>query len=141
MCISCDDSAVCCLLDDNEEKTEDCADCSNADFDNFDPDQCDPIDERFWFKKDDVEPLVICNPDNPSECISCDDSAVCCLSDDNGVTEDCADCSEADFENFDPDQCDPIDERFWFKEDDVEPFVACNPDDPSECLTCDTATG
>jgi len=83
----------------------------------------------------------MCNPDDPSECISCDDSAVCCLLDGDEVTEDCADCSNADFDNFDPDQCDPIDERFWFKKDDVEPFVSCNPDDPSECLTCDSATG
>jgi len=56
----------------------------------------------------------MCNPDDPSECISCDDSAVCCLLDGDEVTEDCADCSNADFDNFDPDQCDPI-ERFWFR--------------------------
>jgi hypothetical protein len=49
VCINCDGNSVCCLVDDNEKVTDDCADCSSADWDNFDPDQCDPI-ERFWFK-------------------------------------------------------------------------------------------
>jgi len=49
---------------------------------------------------------VICNPDNEDECIDCDQDARCCFDDV------CADCSGADFDDFDPDDCVP--EEFMF---------------------------
>jgi len=107
--ICCDENARCCVEDD-------CADCSAADPENFNPDDCVPEDseeeeERFAFKfkksKRSLEEVceTICNPDDETECleICCDENARCC------VEDDCADCSAADPENFNPDDCVPED--------------------------------
>jgi len=48
------------------------------------------------------ETITACNPDDPSECIDfeCDENAHCCV---EGAG--CADCSEANPNNFNPEDC------------------------------------
>jgi len=49
-----------------------------------------------------------CNPEDEDECLTllCKDDALCCVADENGdATDECADCSNADFDNFNPEDC------------------------------------
>jgi hypothetical protein len=126
MCISCDDSAVCCLLDDDENKTEECGDCSNADWDNFDPEQCEPI-ERFWFRRsgggDTVNALNKAVHDNPDLAAGVGTGIGAALAsggdddDDDDDSGDDAGDDEGDDDEGDDDEGDDDDDderRFWF---------------------------
>jgi len=71
-----------------------CADCSNTDTGNFNPDEC-----VFG-----LPPM--CNDNEEQEfCMACDEDQLCCIGDD------CADCSEADLDNLNPDDCVEVDDE------------------------------
>ena len=44
--------------------------------------------------------------------MECDESGLCCFTDDDGEGG-CADCSEADPENFNPDDCVEVEEMMY----------------------------
>jgi len=54
----------------------------------------------------------MCNPDDADECISCDETGLCCAVEADGSVSatECADCSGADPDNFNPADCVPLEE-------------------------------
>jgi len=128
----CDEEATCCT------EAWGCADCSSADPEAFNPEDCQPLDGgRFLFKAWECE--EICHPEDDELCaeLCCDEQALCCIDDD------CADCSGADPDNFDPDDCVPEGEEFVFKKTKKTKYQECgeicHPEDPELCveMCCD----
>jgi hypothetical protein len=72
--MDCDEDAHCCV-------EGECADCSEADPDNFNPDDCVPDSntDDFMFIKMKKNALVFCD-DSESRCIECNArTGHCCL--------------------------------------------------------------
>jgi len=81
------------------------------------------------------ETVTACNPDDPNECVDmdCTEEGYCCVEDVG-----CLDCSDADRENFDPEDC--VEDDFMFLRLKEKALVFCD-ESESRCIDCNARTG